>query len=137
MSNNRLHLVDRVSGKRVLLAKGWERGWEVFKENTLGLRLTELFEHCASEGRELGSTFQEKTDLAIEIETTPEIRKAVIVIENCKKCPSFNPYFDPRIQDVKRCLTWSAVPENTDKVHPEFEDDFSIPEWCPNLYEKE
>ena len=67
MANSLLYLIEPISKNKVLLAKGWENGWEIFYPETLSMRLQELFNKCRDDNRELGSINQDRTELILEI----------------------------------------------------------------------
>jgi len=69
MSNNRLWIIDEVSGKRMLLAKGWCCAWEVFPESLDVIQnfFNEVYEDNYSEETDCG----EDTNLKLITESDP------------------------------------------------------------------
>jgi hypothetical protein len=70
MANNFLYIVDPISTKKVLIAKGWEYGWEVHHPEVLAEKLQDMFNEIRDNGRELGSLEEDGTQLELWTEDT-------------------------------------------------------------------
>ncbi len=55
MANNRLYIVDPKTQNKVLIAKGWEIGWEVYDPSKLPQKFQQFFDQLADDDRELGA----------------------------------------------------------------------------------